>query len=290
MEITVELLEKILDFVPSCIFFKDTECRYVFATHFWTNPIAVEYTEIIGKTDIEVFGDIPSSHEAYNITKKVIETGKGVSFVNDYSIPNKEAYMEIKIEAVLDDDKKVIGAIGFVNDITERIILERKLETSARTDILTGLYNRFYLDFWKNNILKPSLLPLFIISADCDGLKYINDTFGHHVGDEYLHLTTSVFRIGLPEAAIKFRTGGDEFLIIIPNTEEKEGLRHIEHMKSFSKHVTLEKRPIQISFGHSIMKGIEEDFYEKLKEADILMYKEKKLHHEQLDNQTDSTQ
>ena len=279
MEVTIELLQKVIDFVPSCIFFKDTECRYVFATHFWTNPLEIERSDVTGKTDIEVFGDIPSSHESYEITKKIIETGKGVSFVNDYSVKDKEVFIEIKMEPVFDDDKKIMGVIGMMNDISERIILEKKLENVARTDTLTGLYNRFYLDFWKKNVLNPSVFPLFIISADCDGLKYLNDTYGHQVGDEYLHLATSVFRIGLPEEAIKFRTGGDEFLLLLPNTTEAQGKRHIEHMESFSKHVTLEKQTIQISFGYSIMNDLNENFDEKMNEADQNMYKTKEAHH-----------
>lgn len=279
MEVTIELLQKVIDFVPSCIFFKDTECRYVFATHFWTNPLEIERSDVTGKTDIEVFGDIPSSHESYEITKKIIETGKGVSFVNDYSVKDKEVFIEIKMEPVFDDDKKIMGVIGMMNDISERIILEKKLENVARTDTLTGLYNRFYLDFWKKNVLNPSVFPLFIISADCDGLKYLNDTYGHQVGDEYLHLATSVFRIGLPEEAIKFRTGGDEFLLLLPNTTEAQGKRHIEHMESFSKHVTLEKQTIQISFGYSVMNDLNENFDDKINEADQNMYKTKEEHH-----------
>lgn len=279
MEVTIELLQKVIDFVPSCIFFKDTECRYVFATHFWTNPLEIERSDVTGKTDIEVFGDIPSSHESYEITKKIIETGKGVSFVNDYSVKDKEVFIEIKMEPVFDDDKKIMGVIGMMNDISERIILEKKLENVARTDTLTGLYNRFYLDFWKKNVLNPSVFPLFIISADCDGLKYLNDTYGHQVGDEYLHLATSVFRIGLPEEAIKFRTGGDEFLLLLPNTTEAQGKRHIEHMESFSKHVTLEKQTIQISFGYSVMNDLNENFDDKINEADQNMYKIKEEHH-----------
>lgn len=278
MEITVELLQKVLEFVPSCIFFKDTDCRYVFATHFYTNPLDIERTDVRGKTDIEVFGDIPSARESYEITKKILKTGNGYSFVNDYSTADKEVFIEIKMEPVY-DGKKIIGVIGMMNDISERIILEKELEKFARTDTLTGLYNRFYLDFWKKNILKPSVFPLFIISADCDGLKHLNDTYGHQVGDEYLHLTTSVFRIGLPESAIKFRTGGDEFLLIIPNTTKEQGIRHIEHMESFSKHVTLENQNIQISFGYSIMNDIDDNFDEKLKEADMNMYKIKEKHH-----------
>lgn len=279
MEITVELLQKILEFIPSCIFFKDTDCRYVFATHFMTNPVQVDRFDVTGMTDIEVFGDTPAGRESYETTKKIIETGKGVCFVNDYSVPGNDAFIEIKMEPVYDENQKCMGVVGLMHDITARVLLERQLETTARTDSLTGLYNRFYLDYWRKNILKPDMFPLFIISADCDGLKEMNDTYGHQVGDEYLHLTTSVLRVGLPEEAIKFRTGGDEFLVIIPKTTKEQGERHIEHMESYSRHVTLRQKPIQISFGYSIMEGYEDDFAEAVKTADKNMYSMKESHH-----------
>ncbi|MBQ0167713.1 MAG: diguanylate cyclase [Treponema sp.] len=279
MEITIELLQKILEFIPSCIFFKDTECRYAFATHFNTNPVDMERSDVRGKTDLEVFGDTPAGREAYETTKKIIETRKGVCFVNDYSVPGKEAFIEIKMEPVYDDKQNIMGVVGLMHDITARVLLERQLETSARTDSLTGLYNRFYLDYWRKNILKPDMFPLFIISADCDGLKEMNDTYGHQVGDEYLHLTTSVFRVGLPEEAIKFRTGGDEFLMLIPKTTKEQGERHIEHMESYSKHVTLRQKPIQISFGSSIIETYGDDFMEAIKTADQNMYRMKEAHH-----------
>lgn len=279
MELTIDLLKRVFDYIPSCIYFKDTECKYVYASKFMNDPLGAEKYDVNGLTDFDIQKDPVEAQRAYDLTKQVLETRKGVTFVNDFSLPDKPIFLEFKMEPVFDDNNEIMGVIGIMNDITERIVLEKKLETFARTDILTGLFNRFYLDFWRTNEMKPSLLPLCIVQADCDGLKKMNDTYGHQVGDEYLHLSSAVLRVALPEKAIKFRTGGDEFLALIPNTDLQEGRRLVEHMEGLAKHMTIKDKAVSISFGVSCIESISDDFDVKLEEADQEMYKEKQLHH-----------
>ena len=88
-----------------------------------------------------------------------------------------------------------------------------------------------------------------MISADCDGLKNINDSYGHVIGDELIRLTASLFRVGLPERAVMFRMGGDEFFIILPNTTLEECKKYIDNMNEISRTLLLKDKPIRVSFG-----------------------------------------
>lgn len=172
-----------------------------------------------------------------------------------------------------------MGVIGQINNVTERILLEKQLETYARTDLLTGLLNRNYLEFWKANEINPNMFPLCIISADCDKLKQINDKYGHQMGDEYLRLASSVFRVGLPEKSIKIRQGGDEFLFLIPNTTVEEGNELIKKMKALSNEITIQQQHVSISFGCSQMDSFTQKFEYCVKKSDEAMYLEKEEHH-----------
>ncbi len=284
MEITADFFKKIFDFIPACIYFKDTECKYVWASKFMNDPTGKKHFDVAGLTDFDILDDEDEAQRAYDTTKKVLETGKGVSFINDFSKPEKPIFFEIKMEPVFDDGK-IIGVIGQMNDITERILLEKKLKSFSYTDALTGLYNRNYYNFWKESEYNENLFPIFIIVADCDGLKKINDTYGHQSGDEYLHLCSSVFRIGLPEKAVKIRTGGDEFLFIIPNTYEKEGFEIINHMEDIAKYIALKKHKVSISYGSSTINDTSENIDEKIKDADMKMYAAKEIHHKDMENE-----
>lgn len=278
MELTFDTLKMMLDHLPSCVFLKDTDCRYVYASHFNNNPFIPEKIDVIGKTDIDIQYDKKIGESAYAETKRIIETGIGVRQTLDCSMNNVPFFIELSIDPVKEDGKTV-GVIGLINNVTERILLEKKLEAYARTDSLTGLLNRNYLEFWKSHEITPDMYPLCIISADCDGLKKINDTYGHQMGDEYLRLACSVFRVGLPEKAIKIRSGGDEFLFLIPNTSADDGKKLIEKMSVLSQEITIQQQNVSISFGCSQMNSITENFDECVKKSDEAMYMEKEIHH-----------
>lgn len=95
----------------------------------------------------------------------------------------------------------------------------RKLKQLSETDALTGLNNRHYLRY--------TVLPkvrefsqLGVIIADIDHFKSINDKFGHDVGDDVIQKLGSLIRQALPEGATAIRYGGEEFLIVLPNTDK----------------------------------------------------------------------
>ena len=277
MKVDYDLFKKILKEIPSNIFFKDTECRYVFSTHYWRHLQGAEDPswDIAGKTDLEIRKDKENAKLAMEQDREIIRTGKGTRYVIEIDQEGTTEFLELIKNPVRDDNGKIIGIVGLINDVTEKVLLERKLETYARTDMLTGLYNRRYLDYWIQHSLKPELFPLCVISADCDGLKTVNDSFGHVIGDELIRLTVSLFRVGLPEKAVMFRMGGDEFFIILPNTSQEECQKYIENMNEMSRALLLKGRPISVSFGSYEVKSSSQSLMDAMEVSDKRMYDEK---------------
>ena len=131
----------------------------------------------------------------------------------------------VEIGSVLIDWEGKPATLNFLNDITMRKQLEKKLEKLARIDSLTGCYNRGYgLELLDRQIKLShrSKSPLMLAFLDIDKFKPINDTYGHDEGDLVLKEVTNLFKSTLREIDIVCHMGGDEFLLIFPESSLKE--------------------------------------------------------------------
>lgn len=274
-------IEKILKELPSNIFLKDDKCRYVFATKYWhhLNHADDPNWTIRGKTDPEIRKDKDNAIEAHKKDMEIIKTGKGATYTIEINEDGIQDFLQVIKEPLINEKGGVTGIIGLINDVTEFELLKKKLREQAITDELTGLYNRAFLDeFVKTH--NDDCYPLAIISADCDGLKIINDTYGHIAGDEYIKAAVSLFKMVLPPERILFRMGGDEFLILLPATTEETALRLVEQMKEKQKAFQIKHKQLSVSFGVSVMNSGTDNFHTRFTESDQNMYLEKKKRRE----------
>ncbi|MGM0380224.1 MAG: sensor domain-containing diguanylate cyclase/phosphohydrolase [Bacillota bacterium] len=115
--------------------------------------------------------------------------------------------------------KKVYGTH---QDITERKLVEKELYYKTYHDELTGLYNRTYFNKEIDKYNNEKKLPLSIIMGDVNGLKITNDTFGHKEGDRLLIKIAEIFKKSFRKKDMVVRTGGDEFIALLPRTSKKE--------------------------------------------------------------------
>ncbi|MCD6155641.1 MAG: GGDEF domain-containing protein [Candidatus Atribacteria bacterium] len=168
--------------------------------------------------------------------------------------------------------------IIIVSFYRENFVLEREKER----DPLTGLLNRYFLEqkfpgIFRELIRKKS--PVTFIFADLDALKEINDRFSHQAGDLVLERLGRIFEESVRKGDYVLRIGGDEFLLILPETDEKEGKEVVkrirEKLKCWSETFPF---PVDCSFGVYTLNppykttSLEEALYE----ADQRMYQEKK--------------
>ncbi|MDZ7672830.1 MAG: diguanylate cyclase [Halanaerobiales bacterium] len=143
-------------------------------------------------------------------------------------------------------------------------------------DQLTGLYNRRFFEEEIERLDTKRQLPLSIIMADINGLKIINDTYGHQQGDKTLIKTADILKEVFREEDIVARQGGDEFAVLLPKTNEEELKIIINRMKE--KIVEVNKKeniPISIALGSAIKKNTEQNIKAIFKKADNNMYQNK---------------
>jgi diguanylate cyclase (GGDEF)-like protein/PAS domain S-box-containing protein len=115
---------------------------------------------------------------------------------------------------------KFTGAMIITKDVTEREQNLERLKKHSETDPLTGLYNRnLFLDVIQGYITGSKSYGLVML--DLNGLKYINDHFGHEEGDRIIREATEAIRSSVRDSDLAFRIGGDEFLIL---TSDKESV------------------------------------------------------------------
>ncbi|MDD6739092.1 MAG: GGDEF domain-containing protein [Coriobacteriaceae bacterium] len=275
----ISFVERMLAELPSCIYLKDRECRYVFSTHYWThlNAEGEDWT-IRGKTDLDIRKDKDNARLAMEQDRKIIETGIGSTYTIKEHTESGAEYLEIIKRPVRDENGDVIGIIGLINDVTEKEELRMRWERSAHTDSLTGLSNRCHFDDVKDSF-EPWQYPIAVVMADCDNLKLVNDSMGHAAGDTYLRSAAVVLRSSMTSDAMLFRVGGDEFIILMPNTTEKEAEACIESARQLAAQMKLGDMPLSMSYGLSMLASKCDLTERAVEAADRRMYQEKRLHH-----------
>ncbi|MGE5449819.1 MAG: GGDEF domain-containing protein [Methanomassiliicoccales archaeon] len=149
----------------------------------------------------------------------------------------------------------------------------------ARTDTLTGLPNRMAFNELAQKEFsrcKRSQAPITIAYIDCDDFKLINDRYGHAAGDQLLQNVGDTIQQQLRVTDIVARIGGDELVVMLPETGSTTGLIVVERLRESLIHtVNRSGLPITFSIGVAVFKELPENIDEMLKQADRLMYEVK---------------
>lgn len=153
--------------------------------------------------------------------------------------------------------------------------LFQKLNTKANNDALTGLLNR---SAFAERLKQISPVGLCIVSCDANNLKTTNDTYGHNAGDTFLRIISNVLQRVFGEENV-YRTGGDEFTILLENTGYKKAEEMIDMANKFLSEKDREyEYTISASFGFFVGTG-KESIQEIIGKADNAMYINKQAHH-----------
>ena len=269
-----EAFSEMLTVLPSLVYLKDRRGRYAFMSQ-RLHHLYKTVDSVRGKTDFEVRKDKHNAELARESDLEVIRTGKGKNYIIKEEDEEGVEYLQV-IKEPLKKNEDVYGIIAIINNVTEEELLRQELREKSITDQLTGLYNRAYfeeLTHWEGKDLK---FPITIISADCDGLKQINDVYGHAAGDLYIKYATDALRESLPEKAVIFRMGGDEFLAVVSETGEEEAKVLVDKInKSINKYKNKDFA-LSLSVGSHTIKGREASIEHGVKLSDKEMYKVKK--------------
>lgn len=147
----------------------------------------------------------------------------------DYSChaPEEKRWFMATVTPLKDQELTIIGAVITHVDISARKESERWLSNLAYIDRLTGIPNRNYLmEFGERTIQQAdkSGQLLGFLFLDCNNFKYINDTYGHLVGDQVLGVLAKRLKNAVKDTDVVFRFGGDEFCVIVPRISCEEKL------------------------------------------------------------------
>ncbi|MEI8216786.1 MAG: HD domain-containing phosphohydrolase [Eubacteriales bacterium] len=162
-----------------------------------------------------------------------------------------------------------------VSDITERTNREKEINYLNYHDQLTGLYNRRFYEEELTRLDTERNLPLTIAMGDLNGLKLVNDSFGHHIGDELLIKVAETIKQGCRADDIIARVGGDEFVIILPNTDASEAEKVISRINKFAVNKKVAKIKVSISFGYETKVNKKQKIEDIFKGAEDHMYRHK---------------
>lgn len=181
--------------------------------------------------------------------------------------------VEVVLTSIILNNEKVFHAL--IRDMSERKAMIEKLEQMSYHDQLTGVYNRHYFEEELNRLDVRRNLPLTIMMGDVNGLKLVNDSFGHAFGDQLLRKVADLIKKGCRGDDIISRIGGDEFIVLFPQTsgiEAEEIEKRIQHLAATDNVGSLD---ISISFGWATKLTEDESIDEILKKAEDYLYQKK---------------
>jgi len=273
------ILRTIIDAVPESIFYKDKESRFLgYNEKFKEFYNKRGVTEIIGKTDLDIYGDGVIASAFIEQDQKIMKTKEATYFEHRIENENGKEVIEENVKIpVIDENGTVWGLVGLSRDITERKTMEERLRYLSEIDILTGLYNRYSFEEKIKALNCEKYLPLGIIMGDVNGLKLVNDTFGHLEGDNLLRSIAKILKEICHTKGNVFRWGGDEFMILIPNCNESECEDIIQAITNRCKQVEYKFMQLSIALGEGMKYSLEEDIYNCIKKVEEKVYRQKLL-------------
>ena len=271
---TFETFADMLKVLPSLIYLKDKEGRYAFCSRHW-HHVVVDNALIRGKTDFDIRKDKENARIARETDLEIIKTGVGKNYIIKEEDDEGIDYLQIIKEPLKNEKGEVNGIIAIINNVTDEEILRQELRKKSITDQLTGLYNRVYFDELVRTKAGKLQFPVTFVSADCDGLKEINDQYGHAAGDTYIRFARSALKKSLPKRALLFRMGGDEFLAVIPNTNATQAEAIVNRIQKVSQTFQNKIFKLQLSSGSYTMNDPKGNVEAAVAYSDQAMYKAK---------------
>ena len=189
-------------------------------------------------------------------------------FVGFDAVKKKKAFTE-----------QEINLLKILAEITSNVLARQKTETNIRYmsfhDQLTGLYNRYFLGEEMERLDTARQLPLAVIMADLNGLKLVNDTYGHDTGDKMLKTAADIIKNSCREEDIIGRFGGDEFVILLPQTTEETARLICKRIEEGCRGALVEDVPVSIALGIATKTSETTNPIETLREAENEMYRQK---------------
>lgn len=297
-----KILEIIRDYSNDTIYFKDTQSRFIWNNRSHAAQFGVsDPREMVGKSDADYF---PKEFAARARREEMEIMDTRTPLVSNIEKLEKADGSIVWYSAskypIIDNQDNVIGTWGISRNITALKIVEEelsrtneKLKRLSQVDDLTGLFNRRYFYEMiektasqydrRNNRKKDDPDDTFsLISLDIDFFKKINDDYGHNKGDDVLRLVAGILTSQCRKSDMVFRIGGDEFMMLLPDTPLKGAKVQAERVRTALSGAPIvldeNSNPVRLtaSMGISCYKDCK-DVAELIHAADERLYTSKNL-------------
>lgn len=252
---------------------KDNRISYHMINKGYEEDAGVPMSRIKGMTPVQVFGEEIGSQIEGKYHKCVCEK-KSIKYEETYYLMGRTKTWHTLLSPIIKDGR-VVQIAGSSRDITELKQHQEKIKYLGFHDKLTGLYNRAHFEEELERLDKEGCLPIGIILGDANGLKMVNDAFGHEEGDRFLKLIGNIFSSTCGEDTIVSRVGGDEFAVILPGAGSDKVIEVAARIKD--RCAVEPADPIQpsIALGTAVKDSKAQDINKIYKHAEDRMYNNK---------------
>ncbi|KAF5088306.1 MULTISPECIES: diguanylate cyclase [Acetobacterium] len=221
--------------------------------------------EVMAQSQEEVLcpGSLVQMHEG--LARAINSVQNGLPFQvyrGELEQPCKDGttvWTEATVSGIYSEDGRFVGMLGVTRDISERKLMEEEIRRLSITDKLTQSFNRLKLDETlehHNKWAQNGSAPFAIIILDIDHFKLVNDTYGHQVGDRVLIELVGLLNETVRHGDVVGRWGGEEFLIILPDTSLMDAARLAERLRqAVANHSFATAGAVTISLGVSAYKN-----------------------------------
>lgn len=226
---------------------------------------------VVGKNFLN---ELPNPAVRHRLESTLSRALSGETFDIEVEIENSNGlFLHDFYNPIFNEDGEVIGVTVFSYEITKRKQYEKDIKFFSYHDKLTGLYNRrFFDEYADSHIENPQ--DFIVIYADINGLKIMNDLFGHESGDLLIITLANALRDAFSDQGIVARTGGDEIVSILAHGDKAKVDAKIEEIRAELLAKTINDIEVSVSFSSAIAHG-GKDIMRAQQEAEELMYQDK---------------
>lgn len=280
----LRLLDNIPGMAYRCIFDRNWTMEYI--SDGCKGLTGYDPEELIQNSMIS-FNEVIQEEHRENVWETLnIAASENRPYNLEYQIRTKDNRLKWVYEqgqAIYDIDGQIEALEGIIVDVTHQKKREEQINFLTYHDSMTGLYNRRYFTEVSSQLIFDDALPISVIIGDINGLKMINDAFGHEFGDCLIKESANILKESVRSSDIVTRIGGDEFAIFLPHTPKDTARTVLERIERGIMSYNEDNRDtpikISISLGLDTVNTRDESLDEAIRNAEDIMYKNKLFEH-----------
>jgi|GEM_PF-1160227 len=235
--------------------------------------LGISSAEAAGKTPKELFGEERGKFLTDQYTSCFYNKGP-VTFEQNLGRKKQGIILHTVVTPVFKDGR-IVHLVSSSRDITEQKRKEEQIVHMSIHDSLSGLYNRTYYQQMLQELNTPKRLPLSVIMADINGLKLVNDAFGHGKGDVLITRAAQVMQKQLQQGELAFRIGGDEFAVLLPGCPAETAAHRAEEIRKAAQAAKIDSLNISLAIGYHTKFRQGEQLEAVTQQAESMMYAHK---------------